>query len=81
MAGYELSLKDLQGLISNPAWQSSTAAFLAQWYGYSIIGERDEAVVLSTTGDPVDVARLHDQIQSDSRQQFDLYQRAMTLWR
>ena len=81
MDGYEISLKDFKSLITHPAWQASTAAFLNQWYGYEIVGTDERAVVRSTNGDVVDLNRLHVQIQSDGRQQFDLYQQAMALWR
>jgi len=81
MAGYEITLKEFKSLISYSAYQPSTAAFLKQWYGYEITGKDESAVVHSTSGDVVDLNWLHNQIQPDSRQQFDLYQRAMTLWR
>ena len=78
--GYRVTFDDFRNLIAYPAYRSSIGAFLREWYGYEIVGVERDAVVRSPTGDVVDLGELHAAIQSDPRKQYDLYQRAMTLW-
>jgi hypothetical protein len=78
--GYRVTFEDFRNLIAYPAYRSSIGALLHDWYGYEIVGVESDAVVRSPTGG-VDLGALHEAIQSDPQKQYDLYQRAMTLWR
>jgi hypothetical protein len=56
------------------------APMLMDWFGYEIVGEKSETVVWAD-GEVVELQILHDQIQSDPKKQYCLYQRAMDFWR
>lgn len=66
--------------IAYPPYRPSIGALLRDWYGYEIAGSESDAVVRSPAGDVIDLGALHAAIQSDPQKQYDLYQRAMTLW-
>jgi hypothetical protein len=79
--GYRVTFDDFRNLLAYPSYRSSIGALLREWYGYEIVAVESDAVVRSPTGDVVDLRALHEAIQSDPQKQYDLYQRAMTLWR
>ena len=81
MAGWEITLADFEHLVRYPAYQPTTAALLKDWFGYRIEGSGENALVRSKTGEVIDIAELHTAIQSAPAKQFDLYQKAMGLWR
>lgn len=79
--GYRVTFDDFRTLIAYPSYRPSIGALLRDWYGYEIVGSETDAVVGSQAGDAIDLNALHAAIQSDPQKQYDLYQRAMTLWR
>ena len=79
--GYAITFDEFRRIISDPGWQDIARGSLKEWFGFEIRGERDTAMVTSDAGDIIDLETLHRQIQADPRQQYDLYQRAMSVWR
>ena len=76
-----VTFDDFRQLVAYPPYRSSIGALLRDWYGYEIVGSEKDAVVRSPAGEVIDLGVLHEAIQSDPQKQYDLYQRAMSLWR
>lgn len=79
--GYRVTFEDFRQLLLDPLYQPAIAPLLNTWFGYTVVGKDTATTVCSRDGTPVDLYRLHAQIQSDPRRQYELYQRAMDLWR
>jgi hypothetical protein len=77
--GYQVTFDDFRRLISGPDSRQIMAPLLEAWFSYRIAGKA--GTVYSSTGEPVDLRALHDEIQSDPRKQYDLYQSATDFWR
>ena len=81
MAGYEISEPDFRQIIAYGPWQDIARPLLRQWFGYEIDGQGEAAKVRSATGDDIDLGDLHRRIQTDPQVRYDIYQRAMNVWR
>ena len=79
--GYRVTFDDFRNLIAYPPYRSSIGPLLRDWYGYEIVGTERDAVVRSPAGDVIELSALHKAIQSAPQKRYDLYQRAMSLWR
>lgn len=79
--GYRITEGEFRQIVSYGPWQDIARPLLRRWFGYEIVGEKEAATVRAASGEEVDLAELHERIQSDPSTQYDLYQRAMNVWR
>lgn len=79
--GYSITEAEFRQIISYAPWQDIARPLLKRWFGYEIVGEGETATVRSASGESLDLTELHKRIQSDPQMQYDLYQRAMNVWR
>jgi hypothetical protein len=70
--GYRVTFEEFRQLISDPQYQPAIGPLLKAWFGDDVTGP---------DAGSIDVRSLHDRIQADPRMQYELYQRAMDLWR
>ena len=79
--GYKLAPEHLHRLVSKLEYRSVIVPMLRIWFGYEIVGTGTNTVVRAPDRARVSLDVLHDQIQSDPKKQYCLYQRAMDFWR
>lgn len=79
--GYEISWSDFQQLLSEPTYRQKIAPLIRDWFGYQLIPLEKSVSLRDSFGTEVSTKRVYDAIQADVKQQYDLYQVAMSLWR
>jgi hypothetical protein len=79
-SGYKVTYDDFLQLLTDRHWRPAIARLLGDWFGYQVERKENETIVRTREGHLVDIPRLHAAIQSDARQQYELYQTAMNLW-
>ncbi|MEP6763792.1 MAG: hypothetical protein ABJB66_05735 [Gemmatimonadaceae bacterium] len=79
--GYEVTFKDFQMLFSYVPNQVEIAPMFRDWFNYEVRIFAKELILVDESGAHIDLAQVHDVIQSDPERQGRLYRVAMTIWR
>ena len=79
MGAWDLTCRDFQQLVQYKPDLTFVAPLLDDWFGYRLVGDGPDTLILNTSAEAIDPLWLHLKIQDDADKQGRLYSLAMAL--